>query len=90
MTAKHYLLQNRHSNIWYGRITIPKDLRPLFNGKREIKRSLRTADKKQAKTLSLKLWVQCQEGFERLKTVNHEAVVFDDSSGFFAWILNDN
>ena len=90
MTAKHYLLQNRHSNIWYGRITIPKDLRPRFNGKREIKRSLRTADKKQAKTLSLKLWVQCQEGFERLKTANHEAVVFDDSTAFLGWLEQDH
>jgi len=68
MAHGHFLVRNRHHNRWYGRVIIPQRLRPLFHQRRELRLSLNTTDKRQAKRLSLAFWLQCQTGFERLHT----------------------
>ena len=45
MAATQFLIRNRHCNVWYGRIVIPLKLRKHFNGKRELRESLRTSDR---------------------------------------------
>lgn len=39
--APTYLTQNRHGTFYF-RMVIPASLRSLFNGKREVRRSLKT------------------------------------------------
>ena len=89
VSKQHYLIRNRHSNVWYGRVVIPEPLRPHFNGQSEIRRSLRTTDKKQAKFLSLELWVQCQKGFEHLRYTADIQPPFDSSAAFLSWLTAD-
>jgi hypothetical protein len=52
-SQSQYLIRNRHSNQWSGRVVIPILLRPLFDGKREVRRSLHTANKTIAKRRAL-------------------------------------
>jgi integrase len=65
-SQSQYLIRNRHSNQWYGRVVIPTLLRDQFNGKREVRRSLQTSNKTIAKRRALAFWLQCQEKFERI------------------------
>ena len=60
MAKSQFLVRNRHNNMYYGRVVIPLALRKQFAGKRELRLSLGTADKKQAKKLALSFWVQCE------------------------------
>jgi integrase len=48
----HILLQR---NCWYARLGIPAELRPHFNGKRELKATLKTSDQKVAELKAMKL-----------------------------------
>ena len=66
MAKSQFLIRNRHNNVWYGRVIIPGALRAHFNGKCEIRRSLKTADKRAAKKRALEFWVYCQTEFVRL------------------------
>lgn len=89
MSSKHFLVRNRHSNVWYGRVVIPNALRPSFNGQGEIRRSLNTPDKRKAKFLSLELRVQCQKGFERLSLAANAHKNFQNSNAFLDWLSED-
>ena len=66
-SQSQFLIRNRHSNQWYGRVIIPTLLRPQFEGKREVRRSLQTSNKTIAKRRALAFWLQCQEKFERIR-----------------------
>ena len=66
-SQSQYLIRNRHSNQWYGRVVIPTLLRGQFNGKREVRRSLQTANKTIAKRRALEFWLECQNHFERIQ-----------------------
>lgn len=46
MTYGNYLIPNRHHNRWYSRVVIPKALRYLYDGKREIRKPTGTAGKR--------------------------------------------
>jgi len=48
-------------------VVIPILLRPLFDGKREVRRSLQTSNKTIAKRRALAFWLQCQTNFERVQ-----------------------
>lgn len=73
-SQSQYLIRNRHSNQWYGRVVIPILLRPLFDGKREVRRSLQTANKTIAKRRALAFWLQCQTNFERVQKDGNSVV----------------
>lgn len=73
-SQSQYLIRNRHSNQWYGRVVIPILLRPLFDGKREVRRSLQTANKTIAKRRALAFWLQCQTNFERVQQDGNSVV----------------
>ncbi|MCU7849274.1 MAG: hypothetical protein KZQ89_15035 [Candidatus Thiodiazotropha sp. (ex Lucinoma kastoroae)] len=73
-SQSQYLIRNRHSNQWYGRVVIPILLRPLFDGKCEVRRSLQTANKTIAKRRALAFWLQCQTNFERVQKDRNSVV----------------
>jgi integrase len=50
--SNHILLQRK---CWYARLSIPAELRPHYNGKRELKATLKTSDKKVAELKAMKL-----------------------------------
>jgi hypothetical protein len=50
--SNHILLQRK---CWYARLGIPAELRPHYNGKRELKATLQTSDKKVAELKAMKL-----------------------------------
>ena len=52
MAHGHFLVRNRHNNNWYGRVVIPRPLRPVFNNRREIRQSLGTPNKQRALRIS--------------------------------------
>lgn len=50
--SNHILLQRK---CWYARLAIPAELRPHYNGKRELKATLKTSDKGVAELKAMKL-----------------------------------
>ena len=50
--SNYILLQRK---CWYARLGIPAELRPHFNGKRELKATLKTPDQKIAELKAMKL-----------------------------------
>jgi hypothetical protein len=60
MAATQFLVRNRHGNVWHGRIVVPLKLREHFNGKRELRKSLGTSDRAEAKRRALVFWLKCQ------------------------------
>lgn len=50
--SNYILLQRK---CWYARLGIPAELRPHFNGKRELKETLKTSDKRVAELKAMKL-----------------------------------
>ncbi|MEH6575649.1 MAG: DUF6538 domain-containing protein [Amphritea sp.] len=89
MSQGHFLVRNRHQTTWYGRVVIPSSLRPYFNGRRELRRSLSTADKQYAKRLSRCFWLQCQAGFERLKQQPSLKEPFRLTQEFTEWLYQE-
>ena len=89
MATSQFLIRNRHDNVWYGRIVVPLKLRACFNGKRELRKSLGTADKVQAKRQALEFWVECQNGFDRLKDNNTLQASFKNTAHFLTWIVEE-
>lgn len=86
MALSQFLVRNRHQNIWYGRVIVPSDLRSLFNGKRELRRSLGTTDKTEAKRQATAFWLECQKGFERLCNRSLTAPTFQTTPEFLEWL----
>lgn len=62
--SSHILLQRR---CWYARLGIPADLRPHYNGKRELKVTLKTSDKKIAELKAMKLIGEWKLQFSALR-----------------------
>ena len=62
--ANHILLQRK---CWYARLVIPVELRPHFNGKRELKETLRTTDQRVAELKAMKLVGGWKLQFEALR-----------------------
>ncbi|HEU4683193.1 MAG TPA: DUF6538 domain-containing protein [Nitrospira sp.] len=69
-------------NVFYRRVTIPKRLRPFFNDRVEVWRSLKTADKDQAEVRSSRfdaetrrLFITLKKHGERLSKDQVEALV---------------
>lgn len=60
------MLLQRRKNIYYLRIRIPTDIRHLV-GRREIKHSLKTTDKRQAKTISRIKAAEIERAFCKLR-----------------------
>jgi hypothetical protein len=52
---------------YYYRRSIPLNLRPLMNGKREVWKSLHTSDKESAKTLALAVGLEVERHFQSLR-----------------------
>ncbi|MDZ4057902.1 MAG: DUF6538 domain-containing protein, partial [Polynucleobacter sp.] len=50
--SNYILLQRK---CWYARLGIPVELRPHFNGKRELKETLKTSDQRVAELKAMKL-----------------------------------
>ncbi len=71
MATGQFLIRNRHQNTWVGRVIIPLSLTSIFNGRRELRKSLHTTDKSLAKKRSLSFWVECQSGFDTLKNMSN-------------------
>ncbi|WP_341501918.1 DUF6538 domain-containing protein [Gallaecimonas sp. GXIMD4217] len=67
MASSRFIIRNRHGNSWHGRIIIPSSLRTYFDGRKEIRRSLRTADRTVAVRRALALWLHFQKIFESLR-----------------------
>ena len=86
MAQGHFLVRNRHHNTWYGRVVIPQMLRAFFNGRRELRHSLKTTDKQLAKRLSRLFWVQCQQGFDALLTSRSAIEPFSNTRQFMTWL----
>jgi len=63
MTYQTFISKNRHNNYQF-RIVIPLAIRPLFNNKREIRRSLRTDSRSTAIYRARFMWVKFQEVFK--------------------------
>jgi len=87
MAATQFLIRNRHCNVWYGRIVIPLRVRQHFNGKRELRKSLRTSDRTKAKRLALQFWIECQHGFDRLDDTLKAS--FTNTAEFVAWMTEN-
>jgi integrase len=85
MPSGHFLVRNRHQLNWYGRVIIPLSLRSHFNGKRELRVSLKTPDKQRAKRLSRLFWVHCQTGFDRLASRPLSEGYFKQTGEFLDW-----
>lgn len=60
----HILLQRK---CWYARLGIPLELRDHFNGKRELKATLKTSDKKVAELKAMKLVSEWKLQFAALR-----------------------
>jgi len=60
----HIVLQRK---CWYARLTIPSELRPNYNGKRELKTTLKTSDQKVAELKAMKLVGDWKLQFEALR-----------------------
>ncbi len=86
MAISQFLVRNRHCTVWYGRIVIPLKLREHFNGKREIRKTLGTSDRKAAKRLALQFWVNCQDGFDRLEENITREDSLTNTGQFLAWL----
>lgn len=84
--AQHFLVRNRHQNNWYGRVIISLSLRTQFCDRREIQRSLKTNDRSQAKKSAMRFWLQCQDGFEQLKSQSSLKSSFQRNQDFFDWL----
>lgn len=87
MATNQFLVRNRHCNIWYGRIVIPLKLREHFNGKRELRKSLGTPERKAAKRLALEFWIECQNGFDQLDDTLETS--FTNTAQFLTWMAED-
>ena len=87
MAATQFLIRNRHCNVWYGRIIVPLKLRKHFNGKRELRKSLRTSDRTKAKRLALQFWLECQHGLDQLDDTLKAS--FTSTAEFVAWMTED-
>ena len=86
MATAQFLVRNRHQNIWYGPVVIPHSIRPLFQGQREIRQSLATADRKLAKKRALQFWVNCQQGIDALRFKSLVTESFAKTREFLAWL----
>ena len=62
--SNYILLQRK---CWYARLGIPAELRPHFNGKRELKATLKTPDQKIAELKAMKLVGDWKLQFEALR-----------------------
>lgn len=62
--STHILLQRK---CWYARLGIPADLRVHFNGRRELKATLKTSDKKVAELKAMRLIGEWKLQFTALK-----------------------
>lgn len=60
----HILLQRK---CWYARLSIPAELRPHYNGKRELKSTLQTSDKKVAELKAMRLVSEWKLQFAALR-----------------------
>jgi len=56
-------------STWHCRLDIPKDLRPLFEGKRILARSLKTGNKHVAEDKGRQKVAKWKEGFEKLRSI---------------------
>jgi len=86
MASCQFLIRNRHQTVWYSRVIIPASLRTAFSGKRELRKSLGTPDKALAKRHSLDFWLDCQNGFDRLKENNNLNASFRNTDEFITWL----
>ena len=84
--SSHFLVRNRHNNIWYVRIVIPIALKMQFNNKREFRRSLQTTNKHEAKKLSFAFWLKCQFGFDQLIGHPKNIKPFAEITEFLHWL----
>jgi integrase len=62
--SNHIVLQRK---CWYARLTIPADLRAHYNGKRELKTTLKTPDKKVAELKAMRLIGEWKLQFNALR-----------------------
>lgn len=62
--SNHIVLQRK---CWYARLIIPSDLRPHYNGKRELKTTLKTPDKKVAELKAMRLIGEWKLQFNALR-----------------------
>lgn len=67
MSTPQCLMRNRHGSAWYARIHIPRHLRPLLNGRTEVRKSSGTTDKRQASRFAVLFWAECQAFFGLLE-----------------------
>lgn len=82
MNYARYLIQNRHASRWYARVVIPRDLRPYFDNRRELRKSTKTADLQKAKLRALAYYLECQGMFSGLaKMVEKKRKTDPKSSG---------
>lgn len=66
MRLASHLKRSRHG-VFYFRLTIPEILRPLFGGRREIKRSLSTRDPALARSLAYILSAKYGDAFREIR-----------------------
>lgn len=79
MRLAAHLKRSRHG-VYYFRLTIPEILRPVFGGRREIKRSLGTRDPALARSLAYVLSARYGESLKELRRMtrrNYDPSKFD-------------
>ena len=69
MFIPSYIKRSRHG-LYYFRAVIPMRLRPLFGGRTEIKRSLRTTDRRTARTLARALGISLEQGLDKTERLH--------------------
>lgn len=62
--SNHIVLQRK---CWYARLSIPIELRPHYNGKRELKTTLKTSDRKVAELKAMRLIGEWKLQFDAIK-----------------------
>ena len=74
MVLNMTLYVSSKSGIWQCRFQIPTRYRVLFNGRHEVKKSLKTTNKKKAKVLSLEIELDIRK---KMDTMEETAVPFE-------------
>ena len=67
MHFQRFLMRNRHGSMWYSRVYVPRHLQCLLHGRKELRKSTKCTDKRQAGRVALRYWAECQSLFDQLE-----------------------
>ncbi|AQA19951.1 hypothetical protein BST95_18570 [Halioglobus japonicus] len=67
MNNQRFLVRNRHGSTWHTRIHIPRHLQLMFSGRKEVRKSTKCEDKRQAGRVAGLWWAQYQVLFQEIE-----------------------